>query len=121
MCNCAKLPTWSDGDDGKEPFKSMTYICTVPDQYAIIMLCQDCKQHWWVSGSDKYSSGICIKIDTFEDVKEINIEEYKYAKLIKNYGGLSDKKCMYQDCTNKGMNKLVFCPQCAIEKNQITS
>ncbi|HAJ90218.1 MAG TPA: hypothetical protein DCM27_04280 [Rhodospirillaceae bacterium] len=120
MCNCKELPEWVAGDDGTEPFKSMSYILSVPDQYAIIVSCSDCKQNWWVNGSDKYSEGICVKIEPFDDIKDVNIEKFKYAKLIGKYGGLTDKKCMYQGCQNMGMKDIVFCPKCATEKNHIT-
>ena len=70
---------------------------------------------WRLDKWDKYQEQFFVKLDSrnqwtdFDD-KELRIE------LLKNFRGISKKKCNWVNCSELALNKLVFCARHAYEE-----
>ncbi len=110
-CRCSILPAYIERNDFPGLFDDMEEVAYgyVP---RILKKCPTCGQLWSVDEPDKYAAALCIKVDSPVDWEEA-IKPAMKERLVKRYGGFSDEKCAWENCQNRAMKKLAYCPDCA--------
>ena len=64
--------------------------------------------YWRLDKCDKYQQRCLVRLQSINNWIEFNDEELR-IQLLKESRGISDAKCIWNNCNKKSLNKLVYC------------
>jgi hypothetical protein len=108
-CACEVLPTAVDIT--QPAFSWLTEIEVVAQKpFLSLRRCNRCGQKWQVDLVDKYQTCLAIKVDTSVEWDSFDDKPQRVEYLVNSRGGISDEKCVIQDCKNLALRSLAYCP-----------
>ncbi len=66
-------------------------------------------QLWAIDIYDKYQPQIAVKIDSLEQLKNINFKDIRKNLLFKSRGGCDESTCIMKGCNKKRVKGVVYC------------
>lgn len=111
-CKCSKLPTRVIANENSKPFNSMPQIDIKPDNFTVLKKCRKCNQHWQV---DTDYNTVCLAIKIVDPNNWSLLSDFQSRKeaMIEHHGGISNKTCKWNDCSNSALLDMAFCVECA--------
>jgi hypothetical protein len=73
------------------------------------------KTFWRLDKWDKFQEQFFVRLDTSDNWIEFDSKEF-CIDLLRKSRGISDKKCIWKDCTNFSLQGIVFCERHAYEE-----
>lgn len=110
MCNCPKLNQILIGNDEQNPLGELEEIEWSPEMWATLNQCPDCKQLWHIDIAKQNQIGLCIKVNSDKEWRQLDPTQVRIQLMVQNHGGLSQESCRWKQCTNNCVNGLAFCP-----------
>ena len=107
-CNCSKLPSIFDVEDGPKGFIK-NLIKLFKDNWIKLMQCPSCKQYLRVDEWDKYQTQFAIKLDKREGWENIDTVPLQKEFLQQSRGGTTQEECMWANCSKNRVKGVVYC------------
>jgi hypothetical protein len=72
--------------------------------------CENCDQLWQLDNIDRLQTNLAIKLDKNVEWRDFKDKPARYQYLIESRGGLSEKICIMEGCSQKALMSLAHCP-----------
>lgn len=113
-CSCEDLP--SAVDIGKGTFSWPDgFVQLAEKPFLTLRQCRSCGQLWQFDLIDKLQTCLAIKVETVSNWGFFEDKRFRIEHLVRSRGGLSAETCVMQNCPNRALRTLAYCPDHAYE------
>ncbi len=114
-CECSQLPKIFNIETYPNSLMDCVELTEQKGSWLKLYKCLRCGQHWQIDAIDKLQVNCAIKINNPKEWKSFDDKPIRVQYLIDSRGGLSEEQCLMQDCKNKTLISLAYCPKHAYE------
>ena len=107
-CHCSQLPDIVKLDDHPAIGR---FDELETGNWVRLLRCPRCGQLWSVDEWDKYQARFAVKIPQRDGWRQFDTTRFRRQYLVKARGGLTDEKCIWQDCDHRRVRGVVYCAE----------